>query len=90
LPEIKLQFDIYHTAMTDPDVESLVRDNIDYTAYYQAADAPGRGQPGTGILNFDRILNTIKESTFDGYFAWEYAPQGDAIESIEQTKKIQI
>ena len=89
-PEIKLQFDIYHTAMTDPDVESLVRDNIEYTAYYQAADAPGRGQPGTGILNFERILNTIKESTFDGYFAWEYAPQGDAIESIEQTKKVQI
>jgi hydroxypyruvate isomerase len=90
MPEIKLQFDIYHTAMTDPDVESLVRDNIEYTAYYQAADAPGRGQPGTGILDFNRILNTIKESTFEGYFAWEYAPQGDAIESIEQTKKIQI
>ena len=89
-PEIKLQFDIYHTAMTDPDVEKLVRDNIDITAYYQAADAPGRGQPGTGILNFDRILNTIKKSTFDGYFAWEYAPQGDAIESIEQTKKVQV
>jgi hydroxypyruvate isomerase len=89
-PEIKLQFDIYHTAMTDPDVENLVRDNIDITAYYQAADAPGRGQPGTGILNFNRILNSIKKSTFDGYFAWEYAPQGDAIESIEQTKKAQI
>ncbi len=89
-PEIQLQFDVYHTAMTDPDVETLVRDNIDITAYYQAADAPGRAQPGTGILNFDRILNTIKESTFDGYFSWEYAPQGDAIESIEQTKKIQI
>ena len=88
--EIKLQFDIYHTAMTDPDVENLVRNNIDITAYYQAADAPGRGQPGTGILNFERILNTIKESTFDGYFAWEYAPQGDAIESIEQTKRVQL
>lgn len=90
LPEIKLQFDIYHTAMTDPDVETLVRDNIAYTAYYQAADAPGRGQPGTGILNFDRMLNDIKNSGFDGYFSWEYAPQGDALESIEQTKKIQI
>ncbi|MEO6907277.1 MAG: TIM barrel protein [Abditibacteriaceae bacterium] len=89
-PEIQLQFDVYHTAMTDPDVESLVRDSIDITAYYQAADAPGRGQPGTGILNFDSILNTIKKSTFDGYFAWEYAPQGDVIESIEQTKKVQI
>lgn len=89
-PEIKLQFDIYHTAMTDPDVEKLVRENIEYTAYYQAADAPGRGQPGTGTLNFQRILSSIKKSGFDGYFCWEYAPQGDAMESIAQTKAIQI
>lgn len=89
-PEIQLQFDIYHTAMTDPNVEQLVADNIDITAYYQAADAPGRGQPGTGNLNFERILNIIKKSTFDGYFSWEYAPHGDAMESIEQTKAVQI
>lgn len=90
LPEIRLQFDIYHTAMTDPDLERLVRENIGYTAYYQAADAPGRGQPGTGILDFKKILTSIKEGGFDGYFCWEYAPQGDALESIAQTKAVQI
>lgn len=89
-PEIRLQFDVYHTAMTDPDVEGLVRDNVEYTAYYQAADAPGRAQPGTGILNFPRILNDIKAGGFDGYFCWEYAPQGDAVESIRQIKQHQI
>jgi hydroxypyruvate isomerase len=90
LPEIKLQFDIYHTAMTDPDVETLVRDNIDITTYYQAADAPSLAQPGTGVLNLKGMLNDIKKSGFNGYFSWEYFPQGDALESIEQTKKIQI
>lgn len=89
-PEIKLQFDVYHTAMTDPDVEALVRDNVAYTAYYQAADAPGRGQPGTGILNFDKILNSIKEGGFKGYFSWEFAPQGEAIAAIAQARKVQI
>lgn len=90
LPEIRLQFDIYHTAMTDPDVETLVRDNTEYTAYYQAADAPSLAQPGTGVLNLKGILNNIKKSGFQGYFSWEYFPQGDALESIEQTKRIQI
>lgn len=89
-PEIRLQFDVFHTAMTDPDVETLVRDNIAYTAYFQAADAPGRGQPGTGILNFSQILGDIKAAGFNGYFCWEYAPQGDPLESILQTKKHQI
>lgn len=90
LPEIRLQFDVYHTAMTDPDVEALVRDNVEYTAYYQAADAPSRAQPGTGILNFSRILDDIKQAGFDGYFCWEFIPQGDAMQAIEQTKKAQL
>lgn len=89
-PEIRLQFDVYHTAMTDPDVEKLVRENVEYTAYYQAADAPGRAQPGTGILNFQRILGDIKDAGFEGYFCWEFAPQGDALAAIEQIKKVQI
>ena len=89
-PEIQLQFDVYHTAMTDPDVEKLVRENIDCTAYYQAADASGRAQPGTGILDFSRILGDIKNGGFDGYFCWEFAPNGDAMEAIKQTKKVQI
>jgi hydroxypyruvate isomerase len=89
-PEIRLQFDVYHTAMTDPDVEKLVRENVQYTAYYQAADAPGRAQPGTGALNFARILGDIKSAGFDGYFCWEFAPQGDAMQAIAQAKKVQI
>ncbi len=89
-PEIQLQFDVYHTAMTDPDVEKLVRDNVDCTAYYQAADAPGRAQPGTGILDFQRILSDIKDAGFDGYFCWEFAPQGDAMEAIAHAKRVQI
>jgi hydroxypyruvate isomerase len=89
-PEIRLQFDVYHTAMTDPDVEKLVRENVEYTAYYQAADAPGRAQPGTGTLNFTRILGDIKSAGFDGYFCWEFAPQGDAMQAIAQAKKVQI
>lgn len=89
-PEIRLQFDLYHTAMTDPDLKSLLRENIEYTAYYQAADAPGRGQPGTGILDFPELLTTIKTSGFSGYFCWEYIPQGDALESLNQARAVQI
>jgi hydroxypyruvate isomerase len=89
-PEIRLQFDVYHTAMTDPDLETLVRENVEYTAYYQAADAPGRGQPGTGTLNFARLLGDIKSAGFAGYFCWEFAPQGDAMQAIAQAKAVQI
>jgi hydroxypyruvate isomerase len=89
-PEIKLQFDLFHTAMTDSNLEQLVRDHVDITAYYQAADAPTRDGPGTGIIDFKQILGFIKQSKFDGYFTWEITPKGDPSVALEQARSYQI
>lgn len=88
-PEIKLQFDVYHTAMTDDDVEATIERHFDDIAYFQAADAPSRAQPGTGVLNYPRILTRLEERGFDGYFSWEYFPQGDALQSVAAARAVQ-
>ena len=88
-PEIKLQFDIYHTALTDPDVESLIAANIKKIAYFQAADAPSRAEPGTGELDYRTITRQIRDTGFQGYFSWEFWPRAEATEAITAARNVQ-
>lgn len=88
-PEIKLQFDVYHTAMTDDDVEAVIERHFDDIAYFQAADAPSRSQPGTGVLNYPRILTRLEERGFNGYFSWEFFPRGDARLAVAAARAVQ-
>lgn len=70
------QFDIYHMQMMGLDVERALTQHIAEIAHIQFADAPGRGQPGSGDINFDPLLQALTEGGYDGYLAAEYKPQG--------------
>jgi hydroxypyruvate isomerase len=48
----------------------------------QIADAPGRGEPGTGSLDLDGYLTTLEEGGYDGYVGLEYKPTTTTEESL--------
>ena len=43
-------------------------------AHIQIADAPGRGEPGTGEINFPFVLDAIDALGYDGWIGLEYNP----------------
>jgi hydroxypyruvate isomerase len=72
---IKMQFDIYHMArMEEEDVSAIISRLGNQIGHIQFADAPGRGEPGTGELDFKAIFYAIEYSTYDGWVAAEYKP----------------
>ena len=40
----------------------------------QIADSPGRNEPGTGELAYERILPVFDEVGYDGWMGLEYRP----------------
>ncbi len=40
----------------------------------QIADNPGRGEPGTGELDLDRLLGDLAGRGYDGWVGLEYKP----------------
>jgi hydroxypyruvate isomerase len=73
-PRVRLQFDVYHAARLglDPDdAFAAVRRRV---AHVQFADCPGRHEPGTGRLPFDRIFGAIERSGYEGWLGAEYHP----------------
>ncbi|HZZ91604.1 MAG TPA: TIM barrel protein [Usitatibacter sp.] len=69
-----LQLDLYHAAMMGDDPALLLRELEPWIRHIQFADAPGRGEPGTGVIPLRDLFRDIDASGFEGWVAAEYRP----------------
>ncbi|WP_207481259.1 hydroxypyruvate isomerase family protein [Arenibaculum pallidiluteum] len=75
-PNLHLQFDLYHMALTEPSLETAVRRAGPRIGHVQFADAPGRHEPGTGGLDFAAALRALGAARYDDVVSAEYRPVG--------------
>jgi len=76
-------YDTFHLANNGEDLVSVVERYADWIAHVQLADAPGRGAPGTGGIDFDAVLSALARAGYDGLVACEYVPGQDTTASLE-------
>ena len=72
--DVRMQFDIYHMARMNEPVESLLTSYGVDIGHIQFADVPGRHEPGSGDLNFDRLFAAAEQSGYQGWYGAEYRP----------------
>ncbi|MDO9049750.1 MAG: TIM barrel protein [Methylobacter sp.] len=82
-PELFMQYDIYHMQMMGEKPEEFIAEHTDKIGHIQFADCPGRGQPGTGQIDFDRMFSVIEKSGYSGWIGAEYKPVGTTTESLD-------
>ena len=63
-----------HAAMMGEDLEPTLDAMRPYTRHIQFADAPGRGEPGTGQCPLEHLFQLIESSDFRGWVSAEYRP----------------
>lgn len=66
--------DLFHLANNGDDVGAAIDAHADKVAHVQIADAPGRGEPGTGDLDLDGYLAQLAGKGYDGWVGLEYKP----------------
>ncbi len=71
---IGLLADLFHMAVNGDDVDAVIANDIARIAHVQIADAPGRGEPGTGDLPLQAQMSALQEGGFDGWIGLEYKP----------------
>jgi hydroxypyruvate isomerase len=81
-PRVKLQFDLYHVQRTQGDLVENLRRHLRHIAHIQAADAPGRHQPGTGEIHWPFVLGQLEAMGYGGYVGLEYNPLPDTLGSL--------
>lgn len=73
---VGLQYDIYHAQRMGEDPFGFIKEHGGEISHIQIADVPGRHQPGTGDVDFDRLFRLIDASGYDGWVSLEYIPDG--------------
>jgi hydroxypyruvate isomerase len=73
-PNFKLQYDVYHAQRAEGNVIATIRAQAANIGHVQIADSPGRNEPGTGELAYERILPVLDEVGYDGWIGCEYRP----------------
>ncbi len=74
--------DLYHLATNGDDVAAVCRERAADAGHCQIADAPGRGEPGTGNLPLEQLLADLFEHGYDGWVALEYKPTVPSAQSF--------
>jgi len=74
ITNLRMLADLYHLAVNGDDVSAAIRDDRDQIGHVQIADAPGRGEPGTGELPLGSYLEQLFADGYDGYVGLEYKP----------------
>lgn len=85
-PQLQLQYDIYHMQRMQEDSAAVLKQSIDKIGHIQFADSPGRGQPGTGVIDFELLFGLIASLPYQGWVGAEYKPVGATLESLSWMK----
>lgn len=75
LPNLRLQFDIYHCQITHGDVTTRLRRLMPITAHIQIASVPSRNEPDGEELNFPFLFAELDRLGYHGFVGCEYRPR---------------
>jgi hydroxypyruvate isomerase len=71
---IRLLADLYHLTVNGDDVSAVISSYGERIGHVQIADAPGRHEPGTGDVDFDRLFRELASIGYEGWLSLEYTP----------------
>jgi hydroxypyruvate isomerase len=85
-PDLFMQYDIYHAARMGENYTDFIVQQCEKIAHLQFADCPGRGEPGTGTLDFQELFAVIENSNYQGWAGAEYKPTASTLNSLNWHK----
>ena len=71
---LKLLFDIYHLVANGDDPDAVLDRHPETIGHVQIADVPGRGEPGSGSVDFAHYFDRLDAVGYNGPIGLEYKP----------------
>jgi hydroxypyruvate isomerase len=73
-PNVRIQYDAFHMQRMEGNLVATIEEFLPRIAHIQVADSPGRGEPGTGEINYPFVLDAIDALGYEGWVGLEYNP----------------
>jgi hydroxypyruvate isomerase len=76
-PHVKINWDLYHMQITEGDLCGHLREGMQskQIGYLQLADHPGRNEPGTGEVHYNRVLKAAYDLGYREFVGLELRPR---------------
>jgi hydroxypyruvate isomerase len=82
IPNLKLQFDIYHCQIIHGDVAMRLREMMPITGHIQIASIPSRHEPDGEELNYPFVFAELDRLGYRGFVGCEYVPRGNTVDGL--------
>jgi len=82
IPNLKLQFDIYHCQIIHGDVTMRLREMMRITGHVQIASIPSRNEPDGEELNYPFLFDELDRLGYSGFVGCEYNPRGKTTDGL--------
>ena len=82
IPNLKLQFDIYHCGIIHGDVTMRLREMMPIIGHIQIASIPSRHEPDGEELNYPFLFTELDRLGYDGFVGCEYNPRGNTADGL--------
>lgn len=89
-PAVKINWDLYHMQISEGDLCGHMREGFDEIGYLQLADHPGRNEPGTGEVHYNRVLREAWDLGYRDYVGLECRPRGDALDAARAVARADV
>lgn len=81
-------YDLYHSVVEGEDPATELANAGGLVDYVQIADVPGRGEPGSGDLDWAAQLEVLERAGYRGPIGLEYFPTVGSTESVAHIRSI--
>ncbi|MEJ6009843.1 TIM barrel protein [Novosphingobium aquae] len=87
-PSVKLLYDVYHSITEREDPFTILPPIAHMVGHVQIADAPGRGEPGTGTIDWKAILGLLEQVGYTGLIGLECSPTRPTSEAVAYIREL--
>lgn len=82
-PRLKVLYDVYHMQINEGCFCDTISQYKDQFGHIHVADAPGRHEPGTGEINYKKVLRHLEKEGYQGYVGYELFPLTDTATAVK-------
>jgi hydroxypyruvate isomerase len=79
---VTVLFDAYHLHNNGSDVVTDIARHGAAVGHVQVADSPGRGEPGSGTIDYPAFFRALDASGYAGWVGCEYRPTGPTADTL--------
>ena len=81
-PNLGIEYDAFHMYVTEGNMIETIERHLNLIGNIQIADAPNRGEPGSGEIDYDAFLTALDRMGYENWVACEYEPTGETLATL--------